>query len=45
MSQIRRQRYHDRLEEHLSNNFTANFMKTRGIVRRFKRKRSTDLLN
>jgi len=31
-------------EEH-PNNLTANLMKTRGIVRRLKRKRLTDLLN
>jgi len=35
------QGYCDRLEKH-PNNFVANFMKARGIVRRLKRKRSTD---
>jgi len=38
------QRYCEKLEEH-PDDFAANFIKAKAIVRRLKRKRSTDLLN
>jgi hypothetical protein len=38
------QRYCDRLEEH-PNNIAVNTMKAREIMKRFKRRRPTDLLN
>jgi len=38
------QRYCERLEEH-PNNLAPNLMKARGIVKKLKRKRSTNLLN